>query len=51
MLELTIVLLLWLRQEEDYHKIVELSAKSSSMQGNPIKLSHAELLEVLKKAV
>jgi hypothetical protein len=36
--------------ERDFPAIVAKAQKSSSMKGNPIKLSDDELLEILKKA-
>ncbi len=38
-------------KEQDFPTVVAKSQKSSSMKGNPIQLTEAELLEILKKAV
>ncbi len=38
-------------RREDFPEIVEKSAKSSSMKGNPIVLTNDELLEILEKAL
>jgi alcohol dehydrogenase class IV len=38
-------------KEQDFSTVVAKSQKSSSMKGNPIQLTEAELLDILKKAV
>lgn len=40
----------WGVKEEDFSEIVEKAEKSSSMKGNPVKLSRSDLMRILKSA-